>query len=117
MIHTELEVYKKSLLLVKEIYDMTSSYPNSEMWGLALQMRRASVSIPSNLAEGCARNSQKELLNFLNYSLGSLAELETQIEISCMLKYIKEDVKLVQMQNTTLIRRMLLNLIKSIKSP
>ena len=86
MMHTDLEVYKSSMMLVKEIYDLTSSFPRDEVWGLTSQMKRAVVSIPSNIAEGCGRRSSRELSNFLNVALGSLTELITQIDIALMLE-------------------------------
>lgn len=117
MIHTDLEVYKKSMLLVKKVYQLTSNLPPSEMYCLSQQMRRAAISIPSNIAEGCARQSSKELAQFLNISLGSLAELETQIEISKMLSFISETSTLEITKEITIVRKMLLNLKKSICTP
>ena len=89
MYHKDLEAWKKAMALVKDIYEITDVFPDSEIYGLASQMRRCAVSIPSNLAEGFARFSQNEKLRFLELSLGSLAELETQLLISADLKYIK----------------------------
>ena len=82
-------VWKKSIILVKNVYLQTQSFPADELYGLTSQMRRAAVSISSNIAEGHARNSDKELLRFLKISLGSAAELETQIIICNEIGYIK----------------------------
>ncbi len=86
--HKELDVWKESIDMVTNIYRLTAEYPDSEKFGLVSQMRRAAVSIPSNIAEGAARGTNKEYIHFLNISLGSLSELETQILISHNLKYI-----------------------------
>ena len=99
--HKDLEVWKKSMDLVSNIYKITESFPNKELYGLTNQIRRAAVSIPSNIAEGAARNSKKEFIQFLYIALGSLSELETQIIIANRLEYLKnldtllEDLKFV----------------------
>lgn len=84
----DLRVWQKGIELVKEIYKTTEVFPKSEQYGLSSQMRRASVSIPANIAEGFRRRSTKEHRQFLNIALGSSAELETLIEISKELGYI-----------------------------
>lgn len=115
MLHTDLEVYKLSLLMVKNVYEYTNSFPREEIYGLTSQMRRAAVSVPSNIAEGCGRRSSKELQRFLDIALGSLSELDTQMVISDMLGYNKvanlyADIR-EQISRT---RQMTLNLIKSL---
>jgi len=75
--------------LVKEIYRVTREFPKEEIYGLVSQMRRAAVSIPSNIAEGAARTGTKEFLQFLSISRGSLSEVETQMLIAKSLGYIK----------------------------
>ncbi|MCK9467335.1 MAG: four helix bundle protein [Candidatus Absconditabacterales bacterium] len=79
--YKELDVWKKSMLLVQEIYIKTSNFCEIEKFGLVSQMRRASVSIPSNIAEGWGRKTTKDYVKFLHISLGSLYELETQVII------------------------------------
>lgn len=111
--HKELDVWKLSVDFVEEIYKVTQSFPGYELYGLTSQMRRAAVSVPSNIAEGAARNSVKENLQFLFIALGSLSEIETQLEISLRLGYINDkslDEKI------TIIRSKLLNFIKYLKS-
>lgn len=76
--HKDLEVWKKSIQLAKAVYKFTAALPASELYGLVSQMRRSAVSIASNIAEGAARNTDKEFIQFLYITLGSLAELDTQ---------------------------------------
>ena len=90
MYHKDLEAWKKSVELVTEVYNITKTFPEDEKYGMVSQIRRAAISIPSNIAEGAARNSNKEMLRFLDISLGSIAELETQIIISQKLEYINQ---------------------------
>lgn|SRR3989338_2976094 len=80
--HKDLIVWQKSIILVKEMYMLTKDFPQHEVYGLASQMRRAAVSIPSNIAEGYSRKNLKEYLQFLRIAYGSGAELETQVIIA-----------------------------------
>jgi len=80
--HKDLDVWKQSIALSKDIYQPTKTYPKEEMFGLVSQMRRAAVSIPSNISEGAARRGKKEFVQFLYIALGSASELDAQIEIS-----------------------------------
>ncbi len=79
--HKDLIVWQKAMILVKEIYMLTNRFPKDEMYGLSSQIQRAAVAIPSNIAEGYLRNHSKEYVHYLSISLGSAAELETQILI------------------------------------
>ena len=81
--------------LVEAVYRDTEGFPQKETFGLTAQVRRAAVSIPSNLAEGAARNSRKELVQFVGISCGSLAELETQLSLAVSLGYLKPDAHCV----------------------
>ena len=85
--HKDLDVWKVGMDLVSDIYTVTLLFPKSEQYGLSSQMRRAAVSIPSNIAEGAARQSEKELVQFLFIALGSASELETQVIIAERLRY------------------------------
>jgi four helix bundle protein len=78
------------MVLVKEVYRATAAFPQHEQYALTSQMRRAAISVPSNIAEGAARNGDREFLQFLSISRGSLSELETQIMIAEDLGYLKE---------------------------
>jgi four helix bundle protein len=89
--HYDLDAWKVSRQLVGAIYRLTQGFPREEMFGLTSQMRRASVSIPSNIAEGAARAGSREYAQFLNLARGSLSELETQLFIAADLGYIKSD--------------------------
>jgi len=86
--HKNLEAWKQSMDLVIEIYKTTKEFPNQEIYGITNQVRRAAVSVPSNIAEGAARQTKKEFANFLHVAQGSLSELDTQIEIASRLGYI-----------------------------
>ena len=85
------EVWKEGVTIVKDIYQLTNTFPTKEIYGLQNQMRRAAVSIPSNIAEGSSRNSDKEFKRFLEISLGSLFELDTQLILSEQLNYISKN--------------------------
>ena len=88
--HKDLQVWQEAMVLVTEIYRLSENFPESEKFGLTSQIRRSAISIPSNIAEGFARKGNKELIQFLYISIGSLSELETQYEIAKNLNYIKE---------------------------
>ena len=88
MHYKELEAWKESINLVTTVYQMTNNYPKTELFGIVSQIRRCVISIPSNIAEGVVKHSDKETLRFLDIAIGSLAELETQIIISKNLGYI-----------------------------
>ncbi len=102
-----LEIWKRSCRLVKMIYKATKPFPKEEMFGLTSQMRRAAVSTPSNIAEGCGRKSIPDLSRFLDMSLGSLCELETQIYISHDLDFLPKNEMDNLVSETEQIRRMI----------
>jgi len=112
-IYNNLEVWKLGISLVKEVYKATQNFPREELYGLASQIRRVAVSIPSNIAEGAGRNSRKEFLQFLYIALGSIAELETQLIIAKELNYLREDQIFESLEK---LRRKLINLIKYVRS-
>jgi four helix bundle protein len=85
--HQRLLAWQESMALAKLIYALTATFPREELYGLASQMRRAAVSVPSNIAEGAARLGQKEFLHFLNIARGSLSELDTQLLLARELGY------------------------------
>ncbi len=111
--YKDLEVWKRSIELVTDIYNLSASFPESEKFGLVNQIRRAAVSIPSNIAEGSARHHSKDFIHFLRIADGSAAEVETQLIIGRKLGYI-ENIETVAGE-LTIIRRMLAALIKSLR--
>jgi len=113
--YKNLTVWQKSMDLVSEVYNLTEKFPKSETYGLASQMQRSVVAIPSNIAEGQKRNYSKEFLQFLHISYGSGAELETQLEICKKLPKLKnlEYNKAEQLLNEVM--KMLNSLISSLK--
>lgn len=115
--HKDLKVWKESMNLVETIYRVTKGFPKEEQFGLTLQMRRASVSIPSNIAEGAGRKSNLEFCRFLYIAMGSLSELETQLDLSNRLEFLnpKDEFNEIS-QKIIFIRVMLSNLIKSLKN-
>lgn len=88
--HKNLKIWQRSIAMVTQVYKLTETFPKSEVFGLINQIRRASVSVPSNIAEGAGRNSHKEFNQFLHIALGSAAELETQFLIAKNLCYISQ---------------------------
>ena len=95
----DLIVWQEAMNLVEIIYLQTRTFPKEEMYGLTSQIRRAAVSIPANIAEGNARKSRKEYLQYLSIATGSIAELETHIMIACRLNFLEIDnISLLQTQ-------------------
>ena len=94
MDHKEMDVWKKAMDLVESIYEISQSFPKEEVYGLTSQIRRAAVSVPSNIAEGAARKSDKEFLQFISIAMGSLSEVETQYQLAIRLGFSKDLPKL-----------------------
>ena len=110
--HKDLDVWKQSIDLVTTIYIKTRNFPSEEKFGLTNQIRRAAVSIPSNIAEGAARNSNKEFIQFLYIALGSASELNTQFIIAFNLEFIsKEECDILTNMNES-VSKLLMGLIK-----
>jgi len=112
--YRDLDIWNAGIRLVKDIYKTTEKFPKHELYGLISQMRRSAISIPSNIAEGFRRYYSKEYKQFLYISLGSCAELETQVTIAKELKYIQEDKETVLLERLDHICRMVSNLIKKL---
>jgi four helix bundle protein len=108
-------VWQKSMSLTTKIYNSTKQFPKEEIFGLTSQIRRSSISIPSNIAEGFARDSNKEYLRFLNISIGSLFEMQTQLEIAKNIQYLNEEEFNNLYENSREIERMLVSFISKIK--
>jgi len=113
--HHNLDVWKNSIGFVTKIYKLTSSFPGEEKFGLISQLKRASVSIPSNIAEGAARESKKEFRNFLSIAQGSASEVETQLIISNKLGFLNNKNFNEVSKELTDIAKMLTGLKKSLR--
>ncbi len=111
--YKELNVWKEAIDLVENIYKLIKTFPKEEAYALSDQIRRAVVSIPSNIAEGSNRNTDKEFIQFLYIALGSASEVETQLIIANRLRYLN-NIK-SELEHITKIRKMINGLINSIK--
>ena len=110
--HKDLEIWRRGIDFVSRVYEATKAFPREEEYGLKSQMRRAAVSYPSNIAEGAARSSKREYIQYLYIALGSLSELETQLLIAERLGYLKATDLL---DEGTSLRKMTLKLTKYLK--
>jgi four helix bundle protein len=113
----DLNIWQKGIDLVKDIYKETQNFPRQEIYGLTNQIRRAAISIPSNIAEGHIRQHRAEFRQFLSVALGSLAELETQIVISRELNYISTEKSLNLIDQMGSLGKMIRGLIKKLNNP
>lgn len=95
--HERLDAWRQGMRLVKAVYDVSARFPADERFGLTQQMRRAAVSIPSNIAEGAARSGPKAYAHFISVARGSLAELTTQIQIAGMLGYLVDTAEILNL--------------------
>ena len=114
MDHKNLEAWKEATKFITEIYRITQNFPQHELYGLTNQIRRSAVSIPANISEGCARQSDKETIQFLYISIGSIAELETELLIAQNLGYASNIDEI--MEKLIKIRSLILGLIKYLKN-
>jgi four helix bundle protein len=110
----ELEIWQRGVDLVEKIYKITKSFPKDELYGLIGQLRRAAVSIPSNIAEGFARQHNTEYRQFLYVALGSCAELSTQLTIARRLGYIADGEGMALLDELDQVSRMTMSLIKKL---
>jgi four helix bundle protein len=112
--HKDLDVWKESMLLAENIYALTKHFPLDEKYGLSSQIKRAVVSVPSNIAEGAARKGDKEFIQFLYIAMGSISEIETQLILAERLHFIDSiEVYLIQIEK---IKKMLFGLIRYINN-
>jgi len=114
--YREIICWQKAIELVKSIYKITSDFPQSEQFGLTSQLRRAAISIPSNIAEGFGRGSNKEFKRFLDISRGSLFELQTQILIAKELEFINKETYDKIFEQSREVERILVGFMKSLKT-
>ncbi|PTT35626.1 four helix bundle protein [Chryseobacterium sp. HMWF028] len=115
--YKELFVWQKSVDLITEIYIVTAAFPKEELYGLTSQIRRSSISIPSNIAEGHSRRSTNDYLQFLKIARGSSAELETQLIISKNLNYLNPENFQILIEKTSEISKMLNVVITKLQNP
>lgn len=113
--YTDLEVWWSGMALADEVYRLTQAFPSEERFGLSSQLRRAAVSIPSNIAEGWGRGATNEYVLFLRYARGSLYEVETQLRIAQRNGYLSEAALATSLQHTTRLGKMLLGLIRALQ--
>lgn len=111
----DLLIWQKAMALVTNCYTISADFPNNEQFGLTSQIRRCSISIPSNISEGFGRGSNKDYYRFLTISLGSLFEFQTQIEIAYNLKYISLDKFNKLYEDSRELERMLTSFMNKIK--
>ncbi|WP_378187306.1 four helix bundle protein [Aquimarina sp. W85] len=111
----DLIIWQKAMSLVTETYRYVSNFSEEEVYGLTSQMRRCSISIPSNIAEGYGRRGKKDFCKFLNIAMSSLFELQTQYEIASNLNYMEKDVFQKSYENTREIERMLSSYIRKVE--
>jgi four helix bundle protein len=114
--YADLQVWQKSMMLVTDIYKITADFPKQEIYGLTTQIRKSAVSIPSNIAEGSARETTRDLIRFINIAYGYLAEMETQLLIAKNIDYLAEEKLFPLMQRCREIGRMLNGLRQSLLS-
>lgn len=112
--HRDLQIWQKSMDLVTNVYKEVENFPDYEKFGLTSQIRRSSVSIPANIAEGFGRRSKKEFRRFLNISMGSLFEIQTELEVSYNLKYLEKETFEKLYEDTREIERMISSFISTL---
>jgi four helix bundle protein len=110
--HKDLKVWQESMILVEDVYKITATFPKEELFGLTSQLKRSSVSVPSNIAEGAGRRGKTEFIRFLYIAMGSLSELDTQLELAERLSFYKRDEEIFK--RVYYIKSMLAKLIKSL---
>ena len=113
--YRELKIWQKSRVLNKEIYEITSTFPKEEMYGLISQIRRASISVPSIISEGSGYESTSQFLKFLNIALGSLCEVETQLYLSLDIGYTDQSQVDPALIKTDELKRMIIGYMKALR--
>ncbi|MDB2414959.1 four helix bundle protein, partial [Rickettsiales bacterium] len=113
--YKDLNVWQKARILVKDIYNVSCNFPKNEQFGLTSQIKRSVVSVPSNIAEGHSRTSTKDYINYISISIGSLAEVETQLILAEDLGFVSNNETRIIFQNINELQRMLHGLRKSLK--
>lgn len=112
----DLDVWNLSIDLVTDLYQLSNNFPSRELYGLTNQIRKAAVSIPSNIAEGQSRNSHKEFKQYLSIALGSLGELETQLIIANKINYVSNEDLSIYLSRCDIVRKMIRSLAAKVSS-
>ncbi|MCB1229495.1 MAG: four helix bundle protein [Verrucomicrobiae bacterium] len=112
----DLQIWNRSHGLTLDIYRITKSFPGTETYGLVSQMRRSASSIPTNIAEGCGRNTERDFARFLDTAMGSASELEYQLILACDLNYIPQEIFETTLTELTEIKRMLNAFIQKLRA-
>jgi four helix bundle protein len=113
--YRELKIWQRSMDFVVKIYEVSAGFPKEERYGLTSQLRSCSVSIPSNISEGARRGTNKQFKRFLEFSMGSANEAQTQIELACRVKYIERDLADSLIDEALQIYKMILAFYNSLK--
>lgn len=111
----ELKIWQRSMDLAEVVYKMTSSFPKEEIYGLSSQLKRCAVSIPSNISEGAGRATNKQFKHFLEFSMGSCNEVQTQVELAGRFNYISVEVKHTIVDEALQLYKMILGFYNSLK--
>ena len=114
--YQDLIVWQRAMVLAKDVYQLTRCFPKEEMFGLTSQVRRSSVSIAANIAEGWGRQSKGDYIHFLKVAQGSATELETEVILSSDIGFLPVENSEVLLKSLTEIRKMLLSLIRSLQA-
>ena len=113
--HKDLDVWRLSVDLACDVYRVTRGFPKEELYGMAVQMRRSATSIPSNIAEGAARQGDREFMQYLHIALGSASELDTQLEIAGRVELAAPEMLQKLQELTARVNQMLRGLVKSVR--
>ena len=110
----KLKVWEKAHHLTLQVYRITKKFPSDERFGLTVQLRRAAASVPTNIAEGCGRDSERELARFMSIAAGSASEVEYQLRLACDLNYIQDEEYRELNQQVNEVKRMLNSFIQKL---
>ena len=113
--YRELKIWQRSMDFVVKVYEVTASFPKEERYGLISQLRSCSISIPSNISEGAGRGTNKQFKRFLEFSMGSSNEAQTQIELACRVKYLERELTDSLIDEALQIYKMILAFYNSLK--
>jgi len=113
--YRELKIWQRSMDFVVKVYEISANFPKEERYGLTSQLRSCAVSVPSNISEGAGRGTNKQFKRFLEFSMGSINEAQTQIELAHRIKYIQQEVYNILIDEALQIYKMILSFYNSLK--